>query len=665
MATDLSAGSRRSLTAARIAAPSPAAWVALATVVSIAITVWWALEDARVPSWDPAAHIYRSLEFADAFRAGDLTHWFTSFQTPGYPPLVYLLGALVSLTVGEGVAQFVIAQNVVFLPLLALGTYQAGKVAYGPRAGAFAAIFALGAPIVVTQSHVFMLDLPGTAMAAVAVWLILASRRFARPDIAMAAGAAVGLGMLTKNTFVFFVVGIVVVVLLRGGWRHRRGIGAFVLGALLTGVPWYLWNFEGLFSYATGGPVAGASIYGDPPNLAIHDWLWYLWDAVNVQLYLPLTLFALAGVVWGVVRMIRRRPWDPADLTPELFGGLVPAWILVTALSHNDVRYNLQALVYGAVLGTAWFATSDRRALRNTAAAVLVAVCAVNVVSSSTGRGIDLSVTIGGPWQTDNAGPSAGRFTVFSTAGWLVAGPERSGDLEATLRAAREQGATYVAIDRVKADVHEFPASGLTVLARFAGLEVAPGNDYAALGPRDVFVTRGQTTAPPCGRLPTGEGIYLSRGSDLQPLRSADNLVCPPRSAQTYGTGVPPRIDAEAQAALEAELRAAARQGRREVYFQESVISTDRFGGAARLRGLGERAGLRPPEGGLASSIGDDGVTVLSLPKGNPSLPARCVPLPDGGLLLLRGQLTESIGWATNLYCPTRSASTYRAPLAG
>jgi hypothetical protein len=659
-------GERRSVRSLRKVASSPAAWVVAATLISIGVTIWWLANDSRVPSWDPGAHIYRSLQYADAFRAGDLTEWFTSYQTPGYPPLVYLLGAAVSLTVGDTVTRFVLADVIVFLPLLALGTYQAGKLAYGARTGAFAAIFVLGSPLVIAQSHVFMLDMPQTAMTAVAIWLLLASQRFDRNGYALGAGLVFGLGMLTKNIFSIMLLGLLVVMVLRGGWRRPKGIALFVLGVAVTGLPWYLAHFDGLLTYALAGSVAGSggSVYGaDPPRWSSEDWQWYLWTALNAQYYLPLWLFGAVGAGWGIARL-RRRPWPATEVTPELLGGLVVAIVLGVALSHNDTRYTMPIVVYVGILGSAWFATSSRRWLRTALGTLLVAICALNLFTVSTGSGPDAAVDLGIGAATV---PDHGRLTLFSTAGWLVGGPEQGGDVEASLKAAKAQGARYVAIDRVGVGGSDYNVTGLGILIRFAGLEVAPNNDYAALGPRDLFATSGGSQAPPCGVGAEGTPIYFERGPDVQPVASADNLVCPARSAATYAAPTPPTIDKAATATLERELRAAKAQGADSVYFQEEVPASGLFGGADTLKALARRVGLPAPKDGLSSNTGKNGVTVELQTIYERWKGMSCQRLPgDRALILLRGPLmTLTLNYATNLYCPTRSPDTFVGPGGG
>jgi hypothetical protein len=660
---------RSRIDAVRAWRPTPADWTIAATVAFLLVTVWWLASDSRVPSYDPAAHIFRSLTYAQAFRDGDLTEWFTSYQTPGYPPLVYLLGAAVSLTLGDSVTKFVLVENLVFVPLLSLGAYQAGKLAYGARTGMWTALFLLGTPLIIAQAHVFMLDMPQTALVAMTTWALLACRRFERTGIAFWAGVALGLGMLTKNIFVFAFVGFVAVLLLRGGWRNPKGIALFVLGAIVsTGVPWYIAHFDGLLDYALAGSVAGmGSEYGaDPPRWGIHDWGWYLWSALNVQLYLPLFLFGLAGVGWALVRLVRRRPWASDDVTPELVAALLVGIVLSVALTHNDVRYTMPLLVFVALLGTAWFAEASRRWLRVGAGALLAVICLLNVFTVSTGDGPDIRFHVGGPGSDAvyNA-PEGGFVHVFSTEGFLVSGPTRASDVLAELRAAHRQGARQVAIDRINVGPSEYNAAGITVLAHFAGLQVAPNNDYAALGPRDLFVTGGSSSAEPCQRVVSGEGVYFELGPDVAPVSSADNLVCPTRSPDTYAAPNGAQPDAAAQAQLRRQLEAAHAQGIRHVYFQDSVIGSQELGSAGEMQRIAEEVGITPPPGGLEANLGDDGLTVVTMPAASKYLPQPCFGLPNGDqVVMFKGRLTQSLGYATNVYCPGRSPDVYSGPSA-
>jgi len=322
-------------------------------------------------------------------------------------------------------------------------------------------------------------------------------------------------------------------------------------------------------------------------------------------------------------------------------------------------------VLYVGLLGCAWFATSARSWLRTGAGALVVVIAALNLFTTSTGDGPNW---IGHVDVGSASVPYAGTLTVFSTGGWLVGGPERGGDVQHELALAKRQGARYAAIDRVAAGTSEFNVTGLGMLIRFAGLEVAPDNDYAVLGPRDVFITSGPSPAPPCGHAADGTPIYYELGRDVQPVASADNLVCPSRSARTYAAPGPPAIDAAATALLRRELVAAKAQGADTVYFQETIPASGLFGGAERLRAMARQIGLAEPPEGRSANTGANGVTVEIGKPYAVFAPMACGGrLPgDRALILLRGPLqTLTVNYATNLYCPTRSPETFVGPGGG
>jgi hypothetical protein len=224
-----------------------------------------------------------------------------------------------------------------------------------------------------------------------------------------------------------------------------------------------------------------------------------------------------------------------------------------------------------------------------------------------------------------------------------------------------------VAIDRVGVGTSGYNVTGLGILVRFAGLQVAPNDDYAALGPDDLFATSGVSQAAPCGVSDEGTPIYFERGPDVQPVASADNLVCPTRSAATYAAPQAPTTDPAAMAILQRELKAAKAQGADSVYFQEEVPASGLFGGAQALNAMARGLGLAQPKDGLSSNTGAGGVTVELMNNYAGWNGISCQRLPgDRALILLRGPLmTLTLNYATNLYCPTRSPDVFTGPGGG
>ena len=151
-------------------------WAAAAAVASIAITAWWLTADDRVPDFDSGQHLLDVFTVRQELVSGALTAPFTDWNN--YPPLGHLVGAFGTLIGGVNVPSVVMAENIVFVPLLVAGCYGAGKIAGGRRAGLLAALFALGTPIAISQLREVYLDFGEAAMVAVSVWAILATRRF-------------------------------------------------------------------------------------------------------------------------------------------------------------------------------------------------------------------------------------------------------------------------------------------------------------------------------------------------------------------------------------------------------------------------------------------------------------------------------------------------------
>ncbi len=187
--------------------------VDLALVLAVAaLTTWanlaWAASDTGSPVSDAATHAFQSLLFHDELdRAGPdlvlqaLLRW-TEFRGH-YPPLAYQVGELGWLLLGRSTLAPVLGQAP-FLVLLAGSMYGLGRLLAGRLAGLAAAIMACTAPVVLDHSRMLFLDMPLTALVAFGTWSLLASRSFEDVRLSRCWGLALGLGLLTKWTFLLF-----------------------------------------------------------------------------------------------------------------------------------------------------------------------------------------------------------------------------------------------------------------------------------------------------------------------------------------------------------------------------------------------------------------------------------------------------------------------------
>jgi 4-amino-4-deoxy-L-arabinose transferase-like glycosyltransferase len=543
MATDISV--RRSPVrispVSRIAAlgwPAPA-WGAIGvTALFLGITSWWLTQDRSIPIYDAGLHLSLVLDVHQELSTGKLLNAVT-LSLP-YPPFAYLVGSLGILVGGVGVAPPIVAENLFFGSLLALGCYQVGRLAFSPLAGLLAVVFALSSPLITAQFHVFMIDAPETAMVAVSVWLIIATEGFSRMWICAVAGLAVGLGMLTKEPFAMFVVGIVAVTAVRGGLRAWRGFVAFTVVALAVALPWYLHEYshiQALGSAATAsssayqarGSLAQKGVA--PPRFSRENLEWYSWNMINTQLYLPLFLFSAVGWLWAMVGFVRRRP--VSRLAPELAVGAFLGWFIVTETFIHDARYSMPLLVYLAVFGTGWIVRLPRSG-RIVATAALVLVAISNTLATSFGVGGKQGFRLPGHWPALGQ-EAAGYATVYSNAGFLVAGPRWDGDLPAMLQALRRNGVRGVIWPGQQAIAQDFSRGGLLALLRIADLELLNIANESELGPGDAVLFHTPISpgeAPPCVRLDDGTGVWVRLG---QPSAPGARDYCPLPKPHFYG----------------------------------------------------------------------------------------------------------------------------------
>jgi len=126
-------------------------------------------------------------------------------ETPLYPFFVSVVALPFNL-LGDSDYQITMpGVEAVFTCVLLTSTYGCGRRLFGGWAGLLAAALLAAYPAVVGQSHIYMLDVPLAAMVALSYWLLLLSDGLRRQGYALGLGIAMGLGMLTKFSFVFFV----------------------------------------------------------------------------------------------------------------------------------------------------------------------------------------------------------------------------------------------------------------------------------------------------------------------------------------------------------------------------------------------------------------------------------------------------------------------------
>lgn len=510
------------------------AWGAIgATVAFIGLTCWWLTIDTSVPIYDVGTQMQTAFEYHRMLQTGNLLGPFTYENV--YPILGHIVGAVSASIGGVNIAAPVIGENLVFVPLLALGCYQTGRLLFGRAAGLLAVVLVFGSPLVIEMFHVFLLDAPVAAMVAVALWLILASEDFSRVGISAWAGLAVGVGMNVKVQFALFVVGLTAVVFFHGGWRNWRGFGTFVALSLLVGTPWYIEHASLLstmieLSHSGGGTPPG----NIPPTFSTDNLFWYFWSILNSQLLLPLFLLAAGGMVWMFVALVRGRG-KPALWLEFLVGGFLTWFIITFPDAHHDIRYGLPIIPYLAVLATGWIVSLPRVA-RYVALGLLVIGVGANTMGITIGYGVKVKIPFTSHLGATEQYPE--RVYIFTTSGFLVAGPSGDGNVPGLLKELKREGVSTVAWSFEQSQGTDFSFEGVKPLIQIAGLTpvLTERLQYAST-PSVVTLVHAPVTArtpPACTRLRDHTGVWVVRFDEAAGKLA---MYCPRRRPQYYAIG--------------------------------------------------------------------------------------------------------------------------------
>jgi hypothetical protein len=510
--------------------PVEAWWAIGVTALFLSLSMWWVLRDESVPISDAGFHLEVAIEVFKDLQAGHFSRAVEPHLQ--YPPLLYLVASAGAYIGGLGIPSMVIAENLFFMTLLALGCYRIGRLAFGPLAGLLAVIFALGSPLVMRMFHLVLLDAPQAGMTAASIWLILDTRYFTRLRYCAAAGLVFGLGMLTKESLALFVAGPLLVTLVRGGWRNWRGMAVFGLVVLAVAGPWYIGDYTQIKGISTGVATAGTATTSGiaPPRFSSLNLQWYLWSFLDSQLFLPLYLFAAVGWVWMLIGFVRRRWVSP--LAPELAAGAFVAWLALTETFVHDNRYGMSMLVYLAVLGSFWIVRLPRRG-RIAASTALVLVAIVNTLGGTFGVGGEWKVTLPHALQGPKMQPNF--LLISSNEGYLLsAAPDRRSDMLGTLRALKRRGVVGVLMLPSEAPNEAAFEEGLLPLTVIANVQFGESSSTAGLTPAVAVFDReklGKSPAPPCVTLSDGTGVWIRLGD---PYAAGAKNFCPSHKPQFY-----------------------------------------------------------------------------------------------------------------------------------
>jgi len=388
----------RDLTRSRPVGPEvgrPRPWaigaVLAVCAVGILLNYLWLYADSTPPHWDYANHLNSAIHYREALSGllpgsswkgllptiKRLVHIDVMVYPPFFPMAASLLAPSVTL-------RSLVMTNSWFLAVLAFSMYGMGRRLHGDLAGVMAAVLIVGYPYCAHLARQFMIDYSLLAMSAAAAYFLVSSNEFRVPWATWLFSLTAALGMLTKPTFLTFLVVPSVYTLIRAGRRvltrdpiARRGL-LHLAGSLAIAVGlvclWYVPNWAGVSSEATR--IAASNPIGFRVFEA--SALVYYWNILMIdQIGLPFTALFVFGLV-----VLRRRL--PAERSIFLLSWFVGLYLLATLSPYKGTGQDIGILIPVALISAIALAGLTR--FRRAACAATVAFAAIQLTALSLPR---------------------------------------------------------------------------------------------------------------------------------------------------------------------------------------------------------------------------------------------------------------------------------------
>lgn len=183
----------------------------------------WQSTNVIILGSDRPGHLLQSLTYYQALRplSLDSISQIITYHT-FYPPLFHLSAALFYSLFGLS-ADVAAMANLVYMAVLLFAVYGIGKRMFSAKVSLLAAFLVSMLPIVFCLSRYTYVEYALMSMVAFSVYLLIRTDDFQNKTYSVLFGLSVGLGMLTKWVFIFFLAGPLVYVSIKALlWQRPR-----------------------------------------------------------------------------------------------------------------------------------------------------------------------------------------------------------------------------------------------------------------------------------------------------------------------------------------------------------------------------------------------------------------------------------------------------------
>jgi 4-amino-4-deoxy-L-arabinose transferase-like glycosyltransferase len=305
---------------------------------------------------DEAYHLLKALEYLDILSHPTKDMFSALLRVDNLrPPFFHLCLAVSNIICGKSKIVSIMA-NIFFAGVLFFSVYYMGKKLENKNAGLLAAFTVALYPFVFGLSRVSLSYFASMSLVSLSLLILIYTDKFKRTFPSILLGLFLALGALTRSTFVFFVIGPLITIVIialndKNSVRIRKRIIlnlclAVIIAALLAGI-WYfprlfllLRTFRGYIFYEEFLPQG---IF--PDIFSFSNFIYYFRALVNGQLS-PLFVLLFFGGLIGILKGKRGK------LNAVLFSWIIVPYIIFMLFPVKFIRFTSEYLpVFALITG--------------------------------------------------------------------------------------------------------------------------------------------------------------------------------------------------------------------------------------------------------------------------------------------------------------------------
>lgn len=334
-------------------------------MVSAFAGLWHISRHTLPPTFDDAWYLEISARLFHALCAGEFAELYKIYANAFLfkAPLISVVPIPFYIFLGVSIDTALLA-NIAAIFILAFYIYHLGKEHFNESVGGLAVIIALTLPMLFGMSRRFFAEFILTACVTAFAYHVLASNALTQHRHNKIIGVLLGLGLLLKSLFLFYMMGPIAELL----WRQYDGspkafikklekpIKTILYIAIPIALTWYAHNLLYAVGYifrASFGDIA--SHYGSTDVFAWATLLRYLNSLISDG---PSYYYAVAAAAMGIALYLRERPrWSNLHTAWESSPGLrmillwpILPWAVASFGVNKDIRFMTPCLPAFALL---------------------------------------------------------------------------------------------------------------------------------------------------------------------------------------------------------------------------------------------------------------------------------------------------------------------------